>query len=337
MGGGVTGTKPAGTLPVIEEIGESNSGSGGSGPVDEFQYTQGIATMYSTLGVANQYYAAAGQVVAVVKNDAQYLANYVSGTPALAVVSEYANDAVAMTNTTTYTADFEILLCNLLNIAACGNGNLNTTPPANVLVRGPTLSLSGTTAAYGTAMQAAVTAVNMAQGTNIKYYPSLSWILQSPTGCPGNSPPHANDLNSVDGEHLCGALSLSEGGQGKIANNEIPIYAGMINGSSYTFTCPGTGTVNKSLVCTFTLPAGTTWTGSLEPMTLTGSGVSSPYSGGVSLPVPSSGTSFTVSVQPWAVGTLTLTPTAGAAAWTDASPRVVTVSAQSPTPSNLIQ
>jgi hypothetical protein len=180
-----------------------------------------------------------------------------------------------------------------------------------------------------------VAAVNAAQGTTIKYYPTQAFLGQSPTGC------SAHDI-SVDTYHLCGAISLAGTGFGRLANNEVPIFAGALSGASYTLSCPATATRNVSVICTVSLPGGATWTGSLEPITLTAPGAGTFCyagicgTGSLAIATPTSGTSFSVTWQPVAAGSSAVTPAAGAAAWIDAAPAAVAVSAPAHAPSSYV-
>lgn len=331
VGGGATGTKPAATIPLVTMCGDSIAGVGGSGPTDGLQYDLGALAYNSTLGIVAQYSASSGALVSGALKDACGV-NLIlfSGNPAIGILQAGANDQNASVAQGTYTAAYETMICNALDYADCGDGSLNTTPPTKLLVRGilPN-NYANSPAQYNGYTQSAIAAVKVLHpSAPIKYFSTDNWITAGTTGCPAH--------DTVDDVHPCGTLSLAGTGFGRVANMEAPILNGLLNGASYTFTCPATATVNIAVVCTLTLPAGATWTGSLEPVTLTDSGSSS-FTGGATLTVPSSGTSIAVSFQPWATGTHTLTPASGAGAWTDASPVSITVSAQSPAPTFFIQ
>lgn len=325
VGGGVTGTKPVGTLPIIEAIGESNTGTGGGAPVDNSQYDPGILSMYTSMGVTELYAAGSGDVVATVKEFPSLFVP-LSVTPCCGLVSEGANDAVDGTSIPSYTADFEIMLCNMMNLTACGDGHYNTKPPTYLFVRGLPNTLGGLATPYNAAMRVAVNAVNAAQGTSILYFPSVSWINQSPLDCP------TNDISN-DSDHFCGTNSLTGPGFGKLANREVPILNPYVNGGA-SFTISGSTTVSGVASLTLTLPISATWQ---DQVTVTSSNSNDTMcfgsicgKGSVTLPA-GFGINAAVLTMTGTAGTRTMSYGSLAPLWTAPSNTSVTLTVGAPT------
>lgn len=299
VGGMPTGTKPAGTLKIIGGIGESNSWSGGSGPVDACQYDTGYLSCYSVLNVAAMSSGIPGTPCASVKDRMTDLLPLGIGNPDIILVSEGANDAEMGTALPAYTACMEQLLCNLNNFADCGDGHLDTSPPALTLVRGLTSNYGSGSGPYNAGMQSAVSAVlALHPSAPIKYFPSFQWFNQTATPCP------TSDISSADGLHYCGTLALGGHGFGKLAQAEYPIfYAALNSTSSYTLAGPSTGTAGQpSTNFTITAAPGSTF-GGYYTFTPTSS------CGGVFTPAtltPASGTTATFTYAAPGAGTCTV-------------------------------
>lgn len=248
--GGTYGAKPS-SLAVAQIAGDSESGTGGSGPVDNMQYDLPMLSYHSPIGITTQNLSLAGdtctQIAASIGTFLSPPAG--SGTPLIGIGECGSQNAANGQSIPAFTAEYEIYLCDFMGIAACGDGHLNTAPPTYMFARGMMdLQAGNIGVAYNNAIKAAAAAINSAQGKNIVYYDGSAFILQTPLGCP------ANDLYT-DTYHGCGAANISGTGFGKEANGELPIFNPYINGgSSFSVSGPSTGTTGvPSTVFTSTI------------------------------------------------------------------------------------
>ena len=322
--GGTLGTAPAGTLPIVWIIGDSESGSGGSGPVDNTQYDIPLLGFQTAIGLTEQVIAAAGNSCAQIAPLIAHLGVPSGATPAIGINACGSEDVYNGTSIPTFTATYEGMLCDELGISACGLGYPDPNPPTQLYARGIVDLQGGAGNAYNVAIQAAVAAVNAAHGTSIKYYDGSAFISQAAGTCP------THDLYT-DTYHLCGALDITGTGFGKEANGEIPVLWPQLNGgASYGWTATTTSGDQYHLLSGFSvgeLNGSTFGVVNLSDGGKSGdwSCASGSYSGvGTVTGVPV-GTSCTY--RPTASGSITLTPTNSEYSWTDASPITLTITA----------
>jgi hypothetical protein len=318
VGGGPTGTVPTPVLPVIGACGDSIVGSGGA-PDDSTTVDWWLDSI--ALNTSAQFYTSSGQQVSTFLRDncgaGSVPFNGVS--PALWVLEGGSNDAEAVVtignNTTagTFQGDMVTMIRNV---------QTNAAPPAKLLVRGILPRNAVAITAYTAAQAAAVAYVNSTYGTNVCFYSTTNWISASPFG--------AYPLDTVDGIHPNSGVNLTSAGFGKIANNQAPIFAGILTGSSFTVTGPPGGPPGSVATFTLTLAAGATFN-SLMPVTISDGGaggtitpsVGSPGVGAVTV-TPSSGSSFTFTYS-LASGMATLSYSSLADCWTAPAANVFTI------------
>jgi len=314
VGGVPTGTAPTGK-PLIIGYGDSIIGSG-SGPDDSTTTDWGLASAAS--GYAAQIFTLSGQNVSPTLRDDTYgVIPFSNTSPDLVVLEGGENDVVASipigTSTTanTFQGDMVTMIRNVQTSAH---------PPTHLLVRGilpNAYTNNGSRTTYTAAQAAAVAYVNSTYSTNVCYYDTTGWISGSPNG-------HSGTDDTADALHPYGATSLSAPGYGKIANREIPIFEGKIDGSSFDISGPSSGTnATTSTNFTVALRHGATWHG--ENVTLNDGGaggtftpsIGSPGTGPLAVTTPNNGSSsWTFTYTPSSTGAKTITYSGLANCWT---------------------
>lgn len=169
-----------------------------------------------------------------------------------------------------------------------------TGPTPQILIRGilPTASVNPST--YAAQQRAVVEAFQVSLactslGICPKFYDTHTWI----------NPP----IDTADGLHP------NAQGSAKIANNEVPVFAGFIGQTSYSVTGPHNGTVGTPITLILALPGGATWTG-IQTVTVTGDTA-------LTLTPTAGANTYSFNYTPTMAGTKTLSFTSGQDAWTN--------------------
>ena len=310
------GTKPS-TLPLITFNGDSTiDGNGGAFlPTNNFLGRDSFLVARA-LGLTSQNIGHSGKKVSEMNgfddfNTVNPLIN--SSTPVIqapkyALLSEGTNDSNTGTSLSQYQTDWLSWITKAASYMATGGF---------ILVRGtyPTTVSNSIPTDYNNVEKTVVNTWNAGSPAIPAYYvDTTNWwdssVFQN----------LSTDLNNPTYDTGDGLHGTSKG-FAKFANREIPIFNGLINGSSYTITNPGSlsgtaGTASGSF--TVTLPGSATFTGD-QTITLSDGGNGGTFtpsvgSAGVS-PVtvtPTNGlTSFTFTYNPASAGTKTISFTHG--------------------------
>ena len=298
VGGTLTGTPPA-TKKIIGCYGDSICGAG-SAPDDSRQVQTWLDSIAG--GYAGQIFPSSGALVSgggLATTCAAKSALFGGADADIWVLEGGVNDQAALVATgpgSTFRNAMAAMISQCQGMA---------TPPVHLLVRGilPNLDTNSVNRPNYVADQLAA-----ATAAGIGFYHTDNWINPTTAGCPAH--------DTVDNLHPCGAAAASATGTGyaKIANEEGPIFAGLLAGQSFSVSGPSTGTVGVvSSAFTVTIANGATWSGN-DSITIGPSAA-------CGLILPSQGTPGTaVTVTPTAGSTLTFqcrptTATAGTIAY----------------------
>ena len=310
------GTKPS-TLPAIMFNGDSTiDGNGGAFLPTSDKLGRDSFLVSRALGLRSYNVGRSGSKVATINSHDDLSPVFsspltvfpISQAPKYALLSEGTNDSTASTTLAQYQTNWVSWITKAASYMATGGF---------ILVRGtyPTTVSNSIPTDYNNVEKTVVNTWNAGSPAIPAYYvDTTNWwdssVFQN----------LSTDLNNPTYDTGDGLHGTSKG-FAKFANREIPIFNGLINGSSYTITNPGSlsgtaGTASGSF--TVTLPGSATFTGD-QTITLSDGGNGGTFtpsvgSAGVS-PVtvtPTNGlTSFTFTYNPASAGTKTISFTHG--------------------------
>lgn len=316
--------------PVIAAIGASyvdlTDGGGATPNVDRNEY----GLLKAVMGVTVQGHSQSGVAFCpVTAGHISFTAAADMGlaggaTPILGKMEPDPNDIISGVTQSVYTACITTAINAIMASA---------TAPPHLLVWGMypinftgSQCASGCTTLYNGWMK---TGVANAANANVIYIDTSAlpnggadWIdgLETNSGC--NTVPNTGtgDLIATpdpSANHPCPATAVGQLGYGKMANREIPLIAGFINGSSWTVSGTTSGTVIVNL--TLTLPNSATW---FDRVTYTSSNVldtvclgASCGTGSATLPASQGANTVPLTITSNTAGSRTLTPSAAPAGW----------------------